>query len=144
MGELTSHIQADIVLDKKLGETGYHGGSCSHDFIAAQELTVTITLAEYRDLVKEYALKQSDIKKAEDDRYKRNTENEELRKKNEELKAENYELKTIVDKLKEENDEAMECIKGKNEEIKKLENVAGLLRNHIEKLEKDQEGSAEG
>ena len=139
MSELTSHIQADIVLDKKLDKTGYSDGSKMNDFIASQELTVTITLSEYRNLVKEYATKQSDIKKAEDDRYKRNTENEELKKKNEELKAENYELKTTVDKLKEENDEARECIKGKNEEIKKLENAAGLLRNHVEKLKKDTE-----
>lgn len=90
----------DVVLDRKMD--GY--GNYSHDnFLAAQELTVTITLNEYRRLVASNATREEAIKKAENDRYSRNQENEKLQKEIQELRAENYELKKQIDSLKEED-----------------------------------------
>lgn len=139
MAELTNHIQADIVLDKKLAENGYRGGSKHHDFIASQELTVTITLSEYRELIESNATKKKDIDQAESDRYKRSAENEELKKKNEELKAENYELKTKVDQLKEEYEIAVESIKAKEEENKRVYQELSVLRKRVSILETENE-----
>ena len=76
----------DVVLDKKLGEYGQN----QNNFIAAQEITVTITLAEYRDLIEKVATRQTAIEAAEKDKYTRNLENERLKKEVADLKAELY------------------------------------------------------
>lgn len=102
MAELTNRVEADLVLDKKLDAARYEGGDLKN-YVASQEITVTITLSEYRNLVAEKATKDSDIKKAENDRYERNQKIAELEKANETLKAENYELKKQTDALQEEN-----------------------------------------
>ena len=78
----------DVILDKKLQGYGYH----EHDFVASQEITVTITLDEYRELVKEKGTADIRIKETENDKYERNQENDNLKKENAELKAELYEL----------------------------------------------------
>lgn len=78
----------DVLLDKKLDRYGFD----NNDFLAAGELTVTITLSEYRKLVKDVATAQARIDKAEEDRYDRNRENERLTEENNRLKAELYEM----------------------------------------------------
>ena len=78
----------DVLLDKKLDRYGFE----NNDFLAAGELTVTITLSEYRKLVKDVATAQARIDKAEADRYDRNRENERLTEENNRLKAELYEM----------------------------------------------------
>lgn len=78
----------DVLLDKKLDRYGFD----NNDFLAAGELTVTITLSEYRKLVKDVATAQARIDKAEADRYDRNRENERLTEENNRLKAELYEM----------------------------------------------------
>lgn len=77
----------DVVLDKKMAEYN----SNLHNFVAASEITVTITLGEYRDLVEKAATRKTAIDAAEQDKYSRNQENERLRKKVDTLKAELYE-----------------------------------------------------
>lgn len=79
----------DVILDKKMDGYGFE----KRDFAASGEITVTITLGEYRQLVKDCATAQQRIDKAENDRYSRNAENEALKKENAELKAELYEMK---------------------------------------------------
>lgn len=93
----------DVLLDKKLDRYGFE----NNDFLASGELTVTITLSEYRKLVKDVATAQARIDKAEADRYERNRENERLTEENNRLKAELYEMQKaseIIDK-DEENTE---------------------------------------
>ena len=93
----------DVLLDKKLNRYGFD----NNDFLAAGELTVTVTLSEYRKLVKDVATAQARIDKAEADRYERNTENERLTEENNKLKAELYEMQKaseVIDK-DEENTE---------------------------------------
>lgn len=87
----------DVLLDKKLDRYGFD----NNDFLAAGELTVTITLSEYRKLVKDVATAQARIDKAEADRYDRNRENERLTEENNRLKAELYEVQKaseVIDK----------------------------------------------
>ncbi len=93
----------DVLLDKKLNRYGFD----NNDFLASGELTVTITLSEYRKLVKDVATAQARIDKAEADRYDRNRENERLTEENNRLKAELYEMQKaseVIDK-DEENTE---------------------------------------
>lgn len=93
----------DVLLDKKLDRYGFD----NNDFLAAGELTVTITLSEYRKLVKDVATAQARIDKAEADRYERNSENTRLTEENNRLKAELYEMQKaseVIDK-DEENTE---------------------------------------
>lgn len=78
----------DVLLDKKLDRYGFE----NNDFLASGELTVTITLSEYRKLVKDVATAQARIDKAEADRYERNSENTRLTEENNRLKAELYEM----------------------------------------------------
>jgi len=74
----------DVLLDKKM-----EGYSFDRDnFLASGELTVTITLGEYRKLVENVATAQTRISKAEEDKWKRNSENEALQKENAMLKEE--------------------------------------------------------
>lgn len=76
------------VLDKKMEHYGWN----AKDFVAENELTITITLAEYRDLVKSHATKQHDIDEANADKYKRDSENKMLKEEVEALRAKVYEL----------------------------------------------------
>ena len=90
----------DVILDKKMDRYGFK----DENFLASGELTVTITLGEYRHLVEDVATAKNRIDKAESDRYERNKENEALKEENNRLKAELYELKKAMD-TSEENEE---------------------------------------
>lgn len=94
-------VATNVVLDKKLD--GYGGDQNLKNFIAPQEITVTITLSEYRELVQKVATRQADIDKAEADRYERNCKIDKLTKENAELKAKLYELQSKLDPVNEEN-----------------------------------------
>ena len=91
----------DVLLDKKLDRYGFE----NNDFLASGELTVTITLSEYRKLVKDCATAQARIDKAEADRYDRNRENERLTEENSRLKAELYEMTKANEVVADNNDE---------------------------------------
>jgi chromosome segregation ATPase len=88
----------NTILDKKIDRYGEN----LKDFVAPGELTVTITLDEYRDLVASYATRKTAIDEANSDRYERNQKIEKLTKEVEELKAELYETKKELDTYKEE------------------------------------------
>ena len=52
-----SHFENDTIQEKKLESYGWE----KHDFLAGQELTVTITLGEYRELVSSKATAKQEI-----------------------------------------------------------------------------------
>lgn len=58
-----------------------------NNFVANQELTVNITLNEYRDLIEKNATRQKAIEEAKDQYYKAYRENEALKNENSELKS---------------------------------------------------------
>lgn len=71
----------------------------SKDFSIEGELTVTITLHEYRELVSAKATAKADIEKAEDGKWVRDNENVTLKEENAKLKAELYELQKKMSML---------------------------------------------
>lgn len=89
------HTSAETIMEKKIGDCGKN----LHDFVGAQELTVTITLTEYRDLLTKVATRQEAIDKANADKYTREQEIKAQKDANEKLKAENYELQKRVNDL---------------------------------------------
>ena len=76
------------ILDKKMEHYNWK----ANDYVAENELTITITLAEYRELVASNALKNYDIAKANEDKYKREDENRRLKEEVDALRARLYEL----------------------------------------------------
>lgn len=80
----------NVVLDKKLD--GYGVDSKLQNFVAPHEITVTITLSEYRELVSKAATRDADIDKANADKWTREDENKKLKEEVAELKAKLYEL----------------------------------------------------
>ena len=87
-----------VLLDKKTG--GYDVNY--ENFIAPSEITVTITLKEYRSLVSDFATRKQAIDAAEKDKYSREQKIKELNEANDKLKGENYDLKTQIDTLKDQ------------------------------------------
>ena len=85
-------------MDKKLESYGWNANA----YVAENELTITITLAEYRELVKSVATKQYDIDKANEDKYKRDSENKMLREEVEALRSRLYELQNRCNLEKED------------------------------------------
>jgi uncharacterized protein YlxW (UPF0749 family) len=76
------------ILDKKIEHYDWK----AKDFVAEGELTITITLAEYRALVASEATKQNDIAKANADKYERDAENTRLKEEVNSLRAKLYEI----------------------------------------------------
>lgn len=72
------------------------------------ELTVTITLNEYRSLVSVSATKDLLVKQAESDKYTREQENRALKEQNEKLKGENYDLLQKLQEIQEKSSENRE------------------------------------
>lgn len=70
------------------------------DFVGDSELTVEITLHEYRELIRGKAIADEKITEANNDKYERNLENKQLKEKNAELKQEIYELKKELEQSK--------------------------------------------
>lgn len=71
------------------------------DDISVDELTVTITLNEYRSLIADQATMYTQIEKAEEKKWARDNENDKLKKENEQMKAEMFDLKKKIEKLEE-------------------------------------------
>ncbi len=76
-------FENDPVQEKKLDNYGWE----KNDFLAGQELTVTITLGEYRELVASKATADQAIRTSSDKTAKAEAER---------LKAENYDLQNKV------------------------------------------------
>ena len=85
---------ADQIFKK---ETDYNVNE--DNFVGESEITVTITLNEYRHLVSHVATRDKDVKKAEAEALADRIKAQETEKENAELKAELYELKKKIDGL---------------------------------------------
>lgn len=134
MAELTSKIEADLVLDKKLDAGRYYGGDL-HNYVASQELTVTITLSEYRDLISGIATKDKDISIANDKKYEREQEIKEVKTANDALEAENYDLKVMIDGLKKQIEELERKLKTNDAANTQQAEMIGELRRKLKEAE---------
>ena len=92
-----SRIESTLI-DKKLNN---YADGAARNFILPSEITVTITLEEYRALVQNDATRKQAIDKANDDRYSREQQIKALSEENARLKGENYDLKNKLDELNE-------------------------------------------
>lgn len=81
------------ILDKKIEHYDWK----ANNFVAEGELTITITLSEYRELISSNATKQHDIAKANADKYERDSENARLKNEVEVLRAKLYEMQNSCD-----------------------------------------------
>jgi len=85
-------FENDPVQEKKLDNYGWE----KNDFLAGQELTVTITLGEYRELVSSKATAEQTIRASSEKTAKAEAELKEAKAEAERLKAENYDLQNKV------------------------------------------------
>ena len=76
------------ILDKKMESYDWK----ADNFVAENELTITITLSEYRALIASNATKQHEIAKANADKYERDAENKRLKEEVDCLRAKIYKL----------------------------------------------------
>lgn len=84
----------DLILNKKTESYGFE----KNDFVAPSEITVTITLGEYRSLITKAATADEAIRKAEADKYSRDADNKRLKEMVEALRAELYDLQKRAEK----------------------------------------------
>ena len=94
-----SHFENDAVQDKKL--ESYEWGK--NNFLAGQELTVTITLGEYRDLVSSNATAKQQIDAKIQKVIALEQDLKKLKEEAERLKAENYDLQNKVLAVREQD-----------------------------------------
>ena len=84
----------DLILNKKTESYGFE----KNDFVAPSEITVTITLGEYRSLITKAATADEAIRKAEADKFSRDADNKRLKEMVEALRAELYDLQKRAEK----------------------------------------------
>lgn len=87
-----SHFDSDAIQDKKLESYGWE----KKDFLAGQELTVTITLGEYRELVSSNATAKQQIDAKIQKVAALEQDLKKLKEEADRLKAENYDLQNKV------------------------------------------------
>ena len=83
-----------LILNKKTESYGFE----KNDFVAPSEITVTITLGEYRSLITKAATADEAIRKAEADKFSRDADNKRLKEMVEALRAELYDLQKRAEK----------------------------------------------
>ena len=81
----------DVILDKKL-ENDYSAPANTNNFVAAGEITVSITLNEYRQLIKDNAEASIKYTQAVREKYEAEENLKEANKQIDKLKAENAEI----------------------------------------------------
>ena len=87
-----SHFENDAVQNKKLDS--YDWGK--DNFLAGQELTVTVTLREYRELVASKATADQTVQASREKVVKLEQDLKKAQEQAERLKAENYDLQNKV------------------------------------------------
>lgn len=97
-----SHFENDAIQEKKLETYGWE----KEDFLAGQELTVTITLGEYRGLVASKATADQTVQASREKVVKLEQDLKKAQEQAERLKAENYDLQSKVMAARERNQES--------------------------------------
>ena len=97
-----SHFENDAIQEKKLETYGWE----KKDFLAGQELTVTITLGEYRELVASKATADQTVQASREKVVKLEQDLKKAQEQEERLKAENYDLQSKVMAARERNQES--------------------------------------
>ena len=97
-GITISHFDNDAIQEKKLESYGWE----KKDFLAGQELTVTITLGEYRELVASKAIAEQSISASTEKTAKAQIALKEAQAEVERLKAENYDLQSKLVALRDQ------------------------------------------
>ena len=93
----------NTLLQKKLEErSSYRWNNEVDNFIEQNEISVTITLAEYRNLIEKSAVSDFKIKEANADKYERDSENNKLKSKVKELETVIFEYRKQFGELKTE------------------------------------------
>ena len=96
----------ETLLQKKLEErNSYRFSNETDNFVAENEIAVTITLAEYRNLIEKSAVSDFKIKEANADKYERDSENNKLKSKVKELENTIFEYRKQFGELKQEESE---------------------------------------
>ncbi len=85
-----SHFENDAVQDKKMEQYNWNG----ENFLAGQELTVTITLEEYRKLVTATAVADEKLSASKAKTMEAERAMNDAKREAERLKAENYDLQS--------------------------------------------------
>lgn len=83
----------ETLLTEKLETSSWSRKTTIDNFVTDGEITVTITLSEYRSLVASNATKQADIEKAEKNKYERESENNKLKTRVKELESQLFEYR---------------------------------------------------
>ena len=116
MAEENTATSVNQVLQKKLDN--FH--SELNDFVSPQEITVTITLNEYRRLVSDKATCSERISAAERLRYQAHEDLDRCKKENEALLSENADLKSKLGSATLKNVELQRKLDASEIEIEKL------------------------
>jgi predicted nucleic acid-binding Zn-ribbon protein len=95
----------DTIMNKILDKKIDYRDTVAKDFAMPNELTVEITLREYRELVSGIATKQHDIEEARKDRWKIMDENSRLKEENENLRKKLVNLMEPCQSAEEEEEE---------------------------------------
>lgn len=91
-------ITKDVILDKKMESYAVN----TDNFIASGEITVTITLSEYRELVTKTAASDTIIQKARNDKLEKDNRIKELENEVRTLKDKLYEMLPVNYKKEDE------------------------------------------
>lgn len=95
----------DTIMNRILEKKMDYRDTTPKDFAMPNELTVRITLREYRELVSGIATKQHDIEEAKKDRWKIEDENRRLKEENGKLREKLVSLMEPCRSAEEEEDE---------------------------------------
>lgn len=94
----------ETLLSEKL-EPSYSKKDQIDNFLEEKELSVTITLSEYRELVSNKATAKYQIEQVEKDKYERNADNAKLRTRVKELENQLFEYRKKFGDLEAESEE---------------------------------------
>lgn len=94
----------ESLLKKKLDSYS----SKDNDFQAENELTVEITLNEYRNLIEEKATADYRIKRAEENKYTRDEENRKIKQENKKLEMKLFEYRKQYGELEDSKEDEIE------------------------------------